>query len=110
MNSAASSNLQAHELRLSSDVFRLDSIKKVAYRFSGRCSFDFQIDGTTVICKFLFARPQTEDNLAVFELNFRNELLDQDLRERIAEETAPLRNAILAYAFSNSGLQASDEV
>jgi len=102
--------MNAYELRLSGEVFRLDSIKKVAYRLSGRCSFDFEIVGPDIVCKLLFAQPQTEESITALELSFRNELLDQDLRERIAEETAPLRSAILAFAFSNTGLQSTDEI
>ena len=36
---------------------------------------------------------------------FKNEVLDQDLRLIIAKETEPMRNAILAFALSKTGLQ-----
>ncbi len=36
------------------------------------------------------------------------ELLDQELREQIAVETAPLRNLILAHAYSRTGLPSDD--
>ena len=97
--------IHTYEFRISSEAFSWDSIKKVAYRFSGRCSFDFQSDSKEIICKLLFPRPQTPQIVASIELGFRNELLDQDLRERIAEETTPLRNAVLAFAFSKTGIQ-----
>jgi len=42
-----------------------------------------------------------EENLE----NFKRELLDQQLRKQIKEETEPVRNLILAYAFSRSTLQ-----
>jgi His-Xaa-Ser system protein HxsD len=35
---------------------------------------------------------------------FFQELLDQELREKIGQETAPLRNLILAHAFSKIDL------
>jgi His-Xaa-Ser system protein HxsD len=35
---------------------------------------------------------------------FFQELLDQELREQIAEETAPVRTLILAHAFSKADL------
>jgi hypothetical protein len=44
--------------------------------------------------------------LAVLEGNFRNELLDQDLRESIADQTERVRNLLLAQAFS--GLAPTD--
>jgi hypothetical protein len=42
------------------------------------------------------------------EGDFRNEILDQDLRESIAEETAQVRNLLLVQAFS--GLSVTDTV
>jgi DNA-binding FrmR family transcriptional regulator len=36
------------------------------------------------------------------------EVLDQDLRATISRETEPMRNAILALAFSRTGLQGSE--
>jgi His-Xaa-Ser system protein HxsD len=98
----------AYEFRISSEAFNWVSIKKAAYRFSGHCSFDFQSDGKEIICKLLFPQPQTEKTVASIELAFRNELLDQDLRVCIADETTPLRNAVLAFAFSKTGIQSPE--
>jgi len=102
--------IHSYEFRVSSEAFSWVSLKKTAYRFSGRCSFDFQTDGKEIICKLLFPRPQSHQAVASIELGFRNELLDQDLRDLIAEETTPLRNAILAFAFSKTGIQGPDEI
>jgi His-Xaa-Ser system protein HxsD len=102
--------VSVYEFRISSEAFAWPTIKKAAYRFSGRCSFDFQSEGKEIICKLFFPCAQSPKIAASIELAFRNELLDQDLRERIAEETAPLRNAILAYAFSKTGIQSPDEI
>jgi hypothetical protein len=35
-------------------------------------------------------------------------VLDQDLRASIARETEPVRNAVLALAFSRTGLQENE--
>jgi His-Xaa-Ser system protein HxsD len=43
-------------------------------------------------------------DLASLEGRFRNEVIDQDLRRRIARETENTRNLILAMAFSKTGL------
>jgi His-Xaa-Ser system protein HxsD len=109
-DAAPNDGISAYELRVSSEAFSWVSIKKAAYCFSGRCSFDFQSDGKEIICKLLFPRPQSPKIVASIELAFRNELLDQDLRVRIAEETTPLRNAVLAFAFSKTGIQDQDEI
>jgi His-Xaa-Ser system protein HxsD len=109
-DAAPTDGLNAYEIRISSEAFSLETVKKAAYRLSGRCAFDLQSAGDEILCKLLFSQPQSPKTLASIELAFRNELLDQDLRAQIAEETAPLRNAILAFAFSKTGIQGPDEI
>lgn len=109
-NAPKSDRIYTYEFRVSGQGFHWTSIKKAAYCLSGRCSFDFQLDGSDLICKLLFPRPQPPEVVVSTELAFRNELLDQDLRARIAEETAPIRNAVLAFAFSKTGIQGPDEL
>jgi His-Xaa-Ser system protein HxsD len=107
---APKDGIYTHEFRISSEAFSWVSIKKAAYCLSGRCSFDFRSDGKEIICKILLPQPQPPKIVASIELAFRNELLDQDLRQHIAEETTPLRNAVLAFAFSKTGIQGPDEI
>ncbi|SRR5579875_787045 len=100
----------AREVRFSRSIYRLETIKKAAYRLTDRCSFEFTVDEDHIHC-YLFSRDQTsvraDDEL---EHALRNEVLDQDLRESIALETGPIRNAILAYAFSRTGLQDAEPI
>ena len=98
------------ELRFSRDVYSLDTIKKAAYRFSGRCSFEFEMTESEIRCHLHFSQVLGPAGIASIQNGFRNEVLDQDLRRSIAEETGAMRNAILAYAFSRTGLQGGDEV
>jgi len=95
----------AAELRFSSKVYRLETIKKAAYRLSGRCSFDFAVEDDEIICRLIFREAAAVELVNEIEYALRNEVLDQDLRATIAEETAAVRNAVLAYAFSRTGLQ-----
>lgn len=92
-------------VRLSRAVFGLDEIKKAAYRFTDRCAFEFAFEGDDVVCTLRLTSGKDPGEGERLEDAFRNEVLDQDLRGRIAEETAPIRNAILAYAFSKTGIQ-----
>lgn len=91
-------------------VFSLEAIKRAAYRFTDRFAANIQVDGGTASCTLTFdAQPSDEiADRAVSE--FQKELLDQDLRARIREETKESRNLILAYAFSRSGLIADDTI
>ena len=53
-------------------------------------------------------RDKAQNDLEAAERELRAEVLDQDLRASIARETEPVRNAILALAFSRTGLQESE--
>lgn len=85
-------------------VFSVLAVKKAAYVLSGVATAEIRFDGHTLTCEL---NPSALGKFSPEEIRekFRLEVLDQDLRERIAEETAPLRNAILAHAFSGTGLQ-----
>ena len=73
-------------------IYSLVALKKAAYKFK-----KVQI-------------LERDKNFALLELGdiseavFYQELVDQDLREIIAKETEPVRNLILAQAFSKTSL------
>jgi len=86
-------------------LYGLDAIKKAAYRFSDVAVVDIDPHDTDVVCTLRLHRsPSPEEAQRVVD-SFKLEVLDQDLRASIAAETAPIRNAILAFAFSKTGLQ-----
>jgi His-Xaa-Ser system protein HxsD len=89
-------------------VFGLLAIKKAAYRYIDRFSADFTVEGDNVNCRLHFTSATTDASRSRIVDDFRKEILDQDLRERIKLETEPVRNLILAHAFSKTGI-ASDE-
>lgn len=75
-------------------------MKKAAYRVLDKFGARISIDENGIICELNFATElaPAERDAAIDE--FWKELLDQDLRERIGQETAVIRNAILALAFA----------
>lgn len=85
-------------------VFDIESVKRAAYRFIDRFSVDIRLDTTSILC---VVRVENGSPAAVQRLisDFRSEVLDQDLRMRIAAETSSMRNAILSIAFSASSLK-----
>ncbi|MHA3016377.1 His-Xaa-Ser system protein HxsD [Cupriavidus necator] len=91
-------------LELDSAVYCLEAVQKAAYRFIDRLTVLISQSPTSVVCEIELvggiAAP-LEDVLA----NFKRELLDQQLRLQIKNETEAARNLILAYAFSRTGLQ-----
>lgn len=90
-----------------SAVYSLETIKKAAYRFTDVAAIDIQLNGQTIVCHLHPKNPKTLE-LQDIANAFRVEVLDQDLRKTIADETSTYRNAILAYAFSNSGVGSSE--
>src|SRR5690348_11677574 len=85
--------------------YRLTAIKKAAFRLADRCSTLLAAaDEERVQVSFLFKAGRTEAYARETVRLYLNELLDQELREHVAEETAPIRALILAHAFSKADL------
>jgi His-Xaa-Ser system protein HxsD len=79
-------------------VFSIETIKRALYRFSDKCSFDIQMEGNDIT---ITLQSKFEDD---WINKIKNEVLDQDLRDTLSQETANIRTLILANAFSNTGL------
>jgi His-Xaa-Ser system protein HxsD len=90
-------------IELDPAVYRLSAIKKAAYRFGGRCHVQITAaDGVGVQVTLIPKQPtENHDSLRG---EFCNEVLDQELREVVTEETAGVRNLLLAQAFSATSL------
>jgi His-Xaa-Ser system protein HxsD len=86
----------------SSEVFGLEAVKKAAYRFIDRFSIDIILADETIECQLNFA--DADKSVSFWVDEFKKEVLDQDLRQRIKAESEPVRNLILAHAFSQSTL------
>lgn len=92
------------KLQIDSSVYSLEATQKSAYRFIDKLTILINSNGDQHECDIepvAGHENKFEENVA----NFKRELLDQQLRKQIKEETEPARNLILAYAFSRSGLQ-----
>lgn len=90
-------------------VYRLSAVKKAAYRLGGRCFAKIELTPEGGIQVTLTAKPGG-GSPSTLEGEFRNELLDQELREAIAEETGRVRNLLLAQAFSGLTPNETDTV
>jgi His-Xaa-Ser system protein HxsD len=93
------------EITISIDtmVYRLPAVKKAAYRLGDRCFVQIEAPTDGRLLVRLTPKPGNT-GLGALEGDFLNELLDQELRESIAEETERVRNLILAQAFSGTSL------
>jgi len=86
-------------------TYRMVAIQKAAYRLAGRCTVEFGALCDTSLTVTLVVRPGVSDSVSAEVVRlFFQELLDQELREHLAEESRPLRALILAHAFSRTDL------
>lgn len=91
------------EVTFASDAYSADAIQRAAYRFSDRFSVEIRADGANYRCLLYSSDAGNEIGEQTLSA-FRAEVLDQVLRERIANETAGIRNVVLGLAFANTGL------
>ena len=85
----------------------IDAIQRAAYRFSDRFACELVTSEREHRCLLTAVGEEAVDPLIA---DFRTEVLDQVLRERIRTETEPIRTMILAHAFSRTGVtEARDE-
>lgn len=89
------------ELTFDAASHSADAIQRAAYRFSDRVSCDLRSGEDEHRCVLTAVGDADVDGLVA---DFRTEVLDQVLRERIRGETEPIRTMILAQAFSKTGL------
>ena len=91
------------QLNLDSSVYSLEAVQKAAYRFIDRLTILISQSEGLINCAI--EPVSMEDVFEAILGDFKRELLDQQLRLQIKTETANVRNLVLAYAFSKTGLQ-----
>jgi len=84
-------------------LYSADAIQRAAYTLSDRLSCDVASDRGAYRCT-LQLPDASSDEVDALLAAFRNEVLDETLRERVREQTHDVRNVILALAFSETGL------
>ncbi|CAN7740273.1 His-Xaa-Ser system protein HxsD [Variovorax sp. LjRoot178] len=87
------------------NLYSMLAVEKACYRFSDRFACIMNTKDSDLIVELSPKRKDMSDEAREIALNdFKTEVLDQNLREKIKTETAPVRNLILAHAFSRTGL------
>ncbi|HVW46638.1 MAG TPA: His-Xaa-Ser system protein HxsD [Solirubrobacterales bacterium] len=84
----------------------VDAVQRAAYRLSDRLACEIRSPDGVIEARLSLLDESDDPDRLVAE--FRNEVLDQVLRERIRAETADVRNLVLALAFSRTGLTEAD--
>ncbi|HVE73305.1 MAG TPA: His-Xaa-Ser system protein HxsD [Thermoanaerobaculia bacterium] len=84
-------------------VYPLDVVLRACHALSGRCSVAVRRgDGSAV--EIEFTARDSADSLAGLPRELDDLLLDYTLRARIAEETRPIRELLVAQAFCEADL------
>lgn len=81
----------------------MDAVQRALYRLSDRTSGEVRVIDGRIRCT-LHPGSDDENDLVSLLADLNNEVLDETLRARIRDQTADVRNLILALAFSNTGL------
>ncbi|NOZ94434.1 MAG: His-Xaa-Ser system protein HxsD [Acidobacteria bacterium] len=96
------------ELSVDLSLFSETAVKNACYRLADLVTSELQRGPANQLCVTLILGDSGVGADAV-EAAFRRELLDQDLREKVARETEALRNLILAHALSRVPLLHTEE-
>lgn len=107
---SATNNITTSTVIFDGTVFSLNAVKKAAYRHLRAFTTDISVINKQIQCVLTFPIPISEDGRVQIENEFKKEVLDYDLRERLHVETAAIRNVILAHAFSKTGLTTDEPV
>jgi His-Xaa-Ser system protein HxsD len=88
-------------------VYRLTAIKKAAHKFGDRFHILIRPATNGRVEAVLKAKTALADPKRLAG-EFCNEVLDQELRELVAQETQAVRDLILAHAFSKTSLLSTE--
>jgi His-Xaa-Ser system protein HxsD len=95
-----------HVVSFDTSVYRLNAIKKSAYKFGGLFHVLIERHDRAIEVRLKPKESCKSPDALVGE--FCNEVLDQELRETVAGETAGIRDLLLAQAFSKTSLVDSE--
>ena len=95
--------MTSRTLQLDLSAYSLNAIKKAAYRLADRASI-YIAEVTPISATVQFLPLDDSECPTGIQQEFIRRLTDEDLRERIADQTAPLRNLLIAHAFSQTSL------
>ena len=102
-SSQTNGGTRSFDLVLSRTMYSAEAVKRAAYVFMDRAVIQITVSENNYTCSMSPTSDDSDHHQLYNE--FLREVLDQDLRISIASETEPIRNLILALAFSQAGLK-----
>ena len=90
-------------VNLQRELYSIEAVQKAFYKFKRHDASEITIiDSETIRVTFNFPINITDQDKEKVLTDFRHEVVDCSLREKISSETEFARNLILANAFSNA--------
>jgi His-Xaa-Ser system protein HxsD len=89
-------------IRLDPRIYPLETAQRAAFKCTDLASFEFALASDTELVITANLKSGLVIDAAALRARYNNELLDQKLRQTVAEETKSERDLILAFAFSNT--------
>ena len=94
----------SHTLVFDERLYDAQVLQKAAYRSINILTVDITLDGGRLICALSSNIGVDEPSFVSAIQEFKKDVLDYQLRHRLAVETQPIKNLILGLAFSKTGL------
>ena len=91
-------------LQFSLEIYAQAAIEQAAYWFTERCFVYLASGSGPGQLEARLVAKSDQENLQQLAGEFGNRVLDEQLRRRIAEETRPIRELIVAQAFAEADL------
>ncbi|MBX8484257.1 His-Xaa-Ser system protein HxsD [Pseudomonas cichorii] len=94
----------SHTLVFDERLYDAQVLQKAAYRSINALTVEITTDGIHFICALSSNIGVDESSFLSAIQEFKKDVLDYQLRHRLAVETQPIKNLILGLAFSKTGL------
>ncbi|MGP0085880.1 MAG: hypothetical protein ACLP0B_19995 [Steroidobacteraceae bacterium] len=89
-------------------VQSLDALNAAAYRLLDAANCQIETSDRKYVCRLTLKNPAKQNSESV-RSRFLDCVTDENVRERLAAKTEPVRNLILSLAFGSLALQPSDK-
>lgn len=85
--------------------YSVEAIQKAAYRLINLITVDINSSGDVILCTISKNIATDDESFRESIEEFKKEVLDQQLRQKLKTETESVRNLILSLVFSQTKLQ-----
>ena len=95
----------SQEIKVDKKIYSLDALLKTAFSFTDQVYLHLAQDENSWIISW-----EGKNEASIDASEFENELIMQQLREKITEKTAEVRKLLLARAFSSSMIDMGEDM